>query len=241
VARPRALYSHLIPTTEGIRVTEEGVVAAVKDGDAARLRELLADNPRAASSRDDEGTSALLHARYRDRLDLVGILLEAGARVDAFEAAALGDTRILEKEISRVPELVSQWSHDGFTLLHLAAFFGHDAAVDLLLSHDADVASTSQSPMHVTPLHSAVAGDHRSVAQLLVENGADVNVRQRGGWTPLHSAAANGDEDLVRYLLDKGAHADATQDEGRSPADLAEERGHPELAGLLRERAMGAT
>ena len=218
---------------------EEGVIAAVKEGDVARLRELLAENPRGASARDDEGTSALLHARYRDRLDLVAILLEAGARVDAFEAAALGDVRVLGRELERDPGLVSAWSHDGFTLLHLAAFFGHDDAVRLLLSHDADVTTVSQSPMRVTPLHSAVAGDHASVAKALVEGGADVNARQSGGWTPLHSAAANGDEDLVRYLLDNGAYPDTTHDEGKTPADLASERGNAEVETLLRERTTG--
>jgi ankyrin repeat protein len=217
-------------------MSDDAVIAAVKDGNVDRLRELLKERPRAAAARDDEGTSALLHARYRDREDLVKMLLDAGAPVDAFEAAALGDSTAHARAIERDASIVSSWSHDGFTLLHLAAFFGHEDAVDLLLAHDADVTSVSHSPMHVTPLHSAVAGDHRGVARKLVAHGADVNARQSGGWTPLHSAAANGDEELVLFLLESGAYADSAQDEGRTAADLAEERGHPELASLLRER-----
>lgn len=214
---------------------EVAVIEAVKDGDAARLRRLLEEHPRAASARDDEGTSALLHAVYRDRLDLVDILLLAKPRVDAFEAAALGKVDLLKNEIEKNPELISAWSHDGFTLLHLAAFFGHEDAVRYLLDHGGDVSLVSRSPMGVTPLHSAVAGDHAGVARLLVESGADVNVRQRGGWTPLHSAAANGDGALVEFLLAGGADRDAAQDEGKTAADLAEEKGHAELSRSLRD------
>jgi ankyrin repeat protein len=216
------------------QVPEVAVIEAVKDGDAARLSRLLDEHPRAASARDEEGTSALLHAVYRDRLDLVEILLRAKPRVDAFEAAALGKVDLLEKEVDQNSELVSAWSHDGFTLLHLAAFFGHEDAVRFLLDHDADVSLVSRSPMGVTPLHSAVAGDHAAVARLLVERGADVNVRQRGGWTPLHSAAANGDRELVEFLLTRGADREAAHDEGKTAADLADEKGHSELSRSLR-------
>lgn len=210
------------------------MIEAVKSGDAARLKRLVDDTPEAVSARDEEGTSALLHAVYRDRLDLAQILLDAGASVDVFEAAALGRADLLAKEIGRDPTVVAAWSHDGFTLLHLAAFFGHEDAVSLLLDRDAEVGTVSRNAMGVTPLHSAVAGDHAAVARLLVERGADVNASQQGGWTPLHSAAANGNADLVDYLLAKGAERDAVQDEGRTAADLAGEKGHAELERSLR-------
>jgi uncharacterized protein len=220
---------------QGETVSDAEVITAIKEGDRDRLRRVLEERPGSASARDDEGTSALLHAVYRDRHDLVEVLLAARPRIDAFEAAALGDAALLIKRLDAGPALISEWSHDGFTLLHLAAFFGHEGAVRLLLDRGADFSVVSRSPMGVTPLHSAVAGDHAAVARLLVERGADVNARQRGGWTPLHSAAANGDEALVRFLVERGADVDEAQDEGRTAADLAAERGHDELERALRE------
>jgi ankyrin repeat protein len=214
-------------------VNSAAVIDAVKEGDAARLRELVAAEPGSASARDGEGMSALLHAVYRNRADLVEILLAARPTIDVFEAAAIGDEARLRKLLEREPELVSAWSRDGFTPLHLAAFFGHEAAARLLLGLGADPSIVSHSPLGVAPLHSAAAGDHAHVARLLVEAGADVNARQRGGWVPLHSAAANGDAELVRFLLERGADPDARQDEGKSAADVANDKGHEEVVELL--------
>jgi ankyrin repeat protein len=214
-------------------VNSASVIDAVKDGDAERLQQLLEAEPGAASARDGEGISALIHAVYRNRRDLVDILLSARPSIDVFEASAIGDDARLRKLLERDRDLVSAWSRDGFTPLHLAAFFGHEAAARLLVELGADPSVVSHSPLGVAPLHSAAAGDHSSVARLLVDAGADVNARQRGGWVPLHSAAANGDAEMVRFLLERGADPDARQDEGKSAADVAAEKGHTEVAELL--------
>jgi ankyrin repeat protein len=44
---------------------------------------------------------------------------------------------------------------------------------------------------------------------LLLERGADVNARDKYGWTPLHFAADEDSTDTVRLLLGKGADANA--------------------------------
>jgi ankyrin repeat protein len=69
------------------------------------------------------------------------------------------------------------WSGDGFTALHLAAFFGEAGAARVLLSSGADVHALSRNPLAVPPLQSAVAAGERELAQLLLEAGARPDAR----------------------------------------------------------------
>jgi ankyrin repeat protein len=96
------------------------------------------------------------------------------------------------------------------------------------------VNARSDNDFAVLPLHSAVAGGHGDVAALLIEAGADVNARQRHGWTPLHGAAQNGAIETVERLLAAGADPTARNDDGVSAAALAAGAGHADLAARLR-------
>ena len=53
-----------------------------------------------------------------------------------------------------------------------------------------------------TPLHLAASAGHLSIVQYLVENGVDINPRDRWGSTPLNDAK---DSAIVEYLLAHGA------------------------------------
>src|SRR5206468_9786669 len=121
------------------------------------------------------------------------------------------------------PGLIGAWSSDGFTPLHLAAFFGYPDVVQVLLKRGAEVNPVARNPMKVQPLHSAAAGGHGEVAKLLVAAGADVNARQEKGWMPLHSAANNGDLETIGLLLSHGADPAAQNDECKSAIGLAAE------------------
>lgn len=92
--------------------------------------------------------------------------------------------------------------------------------------------------MQVTALHSAVAngGDSR-IAKALIAAGADVNAKQRHGWTPLHGAAHSGDRELVELLLVHGADPDVKHQEGKTALDLAREGRHIEIMRLLEQRS----
>jgi ankyrin repeat protein len=128
------------------------------------------------------------------------------------------------------------FSHDGWTPLHLAAHFGQLAVVDLLLARRAEVDARSKNALGNTPLHAALAGGHRTATRRLVEQQADVNAVEVGGFTPLHQAADLGDTDMVRLLLERGAHIHARTDAGDTPLDLARAKGHAAVAELLEQQ-----
>ena len=60
-----------------------------------------------------------------------------------------------------------------------------------------------------------------SVKYLVEEMGADVNMRDDGGYTPLHHAAARGDVEVINYLVSKGADVKAVSRRGQTTADMA--------------------
>jgi ankyrin repeat protein len=218
----------------------EALFAAVDAGEVDRVRDLVHDDPTLAGARDPSGVSALLFARYRNRLDVVDVLLAAGAPVDVFDAAGLGLVEQLGAVLDDRPDLIEATAADGFTPLQLASFFGHPDAVRLLLDRGAGVGTVSGNPSRLQALHSAAAGGHGEVVSLLLDAAADPDARQQGGFTPLMAAAAGGDEILVQRLLDRGANPAVTSDDGKAAADLAAERGHTAQSDRLRRLSSGS-
>ncbi len=258
---------------------------AIRTGDDAAVERILAARPAAAGASDAAGLSALTVAAYHGRWQLVERIRAAGADLDLFEAAIVGDVetvraRLDEAERERTveaeassrrgvvapleraevesgddaddgaggtgdragsagadptePDPVDGRAADGFTALHLAAFFGRPSVARLLLDRGADPNARATGPLRVQPLHSAVAGGHEAVAAMLIEAGAEVNAAQDGGYTPLMGAAQNGLAATVALLLAEGADPDALNEDVLTAADLADRAGHAEIAASLR-------
>ena len=179
---------------------------AIDAGDEAALREELERNPDSAGERNADGLSPVLYALYNGKGDLVDPILDANPPLDVFDAAAVGRTRGLQELLEAEPGLATAWSPDGFTALHLAAFFGQEDAAKLLLERGAEANVVARNPtIVVTPLHSAAAGSHSGIVKLLLEAGADPNAQQPDGFTALDAARQNGDEESAEALLAAGA------------------------------------
>lgn len=215
------------------------IFEAIAAGDLAHVRQLVAGEPALAGARDGQGLSAVTQAMYHGHADIVDVLLAAEPELDVFEASAIGRTEHVRKLVERKPDLVSSFSPDGFTPLHLAAFFGHVEIARLLIAGGADPEAVARNPMRVQPLHSAAATRQLEIARLLVKAGADVNESQERGFTPLHAAAQNGDVELARLLLERGADPERATHDGRRPVDFASERGSTQLLALLEKGHVG--
>ena len=218
-------------------MSTDELFAAIRTGDETAVERLLSDDSALAAARDPDGLTAVMLARYFSfsRTAILDRLLAARGDddLDVFEAAATGRTARLRALLAGDLGLARAWSVDGFTPLHLAAFFGAEPAADLLLDAGADPDVASRNDQAVHPLHSAVAGHAFGIARRLVEAGADVDAIQRDGFRPLHAAALNGDELTVELLLHAGADPALPAGDGRIAADFAQGAGHGELAERL--------
>ena len=215
--------------------TSADLFDAIDGGDVDRVRALLAEDPSLAAARDDAGVSALLRARYRLDRALVAAIRQRLDALDAPEAAALGELDRLAVLLDADPSLVEARTPDGFTLLHLAAFFAGADAVRLLLARGADVDAHGTGWMTGSALHSAVSARDADAVRTLLDADAEVDARQQGGYTPLHGAAHNGDAAIVRALLDAGADPSLTNDEGKDTLAFAEESDDPATIALVDE------
>lgn len=206
---------------------------SVKSGDLAAVQQALAENPTLLDALNDAGQSSFLLAKYYRQPRVAEYLLSHGPKLDFFGACVAGQTERVLAELDRQPDLLETHSSDGWTPLHLAAFFGHAELAKGLLNRNAALDSRATNAMQNTPLHAAAAGRSIELVRLLLERGADANAPQHGGWTALHAAAQTGDLAMTRLLLAHGADSSARAENNQIPLDMALSHGHAELAGLL--------
>lgn len=214
-------------------------LSSVTEGNTAKVKALLDQDPSLARVTDADGVSALLKAVYYNRKDVAGVLLAARDDLDIFEASATGQTQRVANLIKKDHSLVNAFAADGFYPLGLAVFFKHPETVRILLDAGADVNAQARNAMRVRPIHAAAAAAQIEVTRSLIERGADVNARQQEGFTPLHEAAMTGKIEFARLFLDHGADVHAKTDDGKTALAIAIKAGQEKMVTFLRER--GAT
>lgn len=215
------------------RIVPEPLLSAIRDRDEHTIARLLEDDPTLGTCRAPGGESVVLHACYIGAPELAPLLL-SGRPPSACEAAALGDVEALRFAIENDDDSRVLRSSDGWTPLHLAAFFGNVDAVILLIDHDAPLDALSTNATRNTPLHAAFAGaNNATIIRRLIFAGADVCAKAASNITPIHLAASRGDYSLCDLLITRGADPHALMDDGTTPAMLAEQKGFSELSNHL--------
>lgn len=238
----------------GIAAAGEIHQASAK-GDTARVAQLLAQNPDLLESIDEMGRTPLKEACDFNREKVAELLLAKGAKLDPFEAAALGKMEELEKMVGEDRSLLRKTDENEMSLLLLAGLRGHDDVVQSLLTLGAipnvleaaaggldqrlSVLLTTkpgsvneEGPMGLTPLRAAIVGGHRTTCDLLLRSGANVNKKGEFG-TPLFDAARRGDKDMVILLLQYGADRTYSVPGLGNAAMAALVAKHTEIADLL--------
>ena len=183
----------------------------------------------------ENGISPILVAAYHHEPQIASFLADKTVAITIFEAAATGKINNVIRLLARDPNLVNAYSEDGFHPLGLACFFGHVDVAEYLVKAGAGINSRSNNRLKAAPIQSAASRGHRKIVRMLLEHGADPNIREQGGYTPLHAAAQNGDDEMIRLLLYGGADLTIASNNGRTALDLALEAGHEKATLLLGE------
>jgi uncharacterized protein len=84
-----------------------------------------------------------------------------------------------------------------------------------------------------SPLMAAAGENCADTVALLLDRGANIDVRDNDGWTPLIKATAGGFIDVVRVLLQRGADMDVADKLERTAWMYAGTQGKEEIAALF--------
>ena len=128
---------------------------AIQAGDLAAVKRLIHEDASLLDDRADSGHTPLRMACDYGQRQLATALLELGAKMDLFDACALGDSVKALSILDGEPELLCAHSHDGWTPLHLACFCGSQELVTGLLERGAPVTAISRNTTRNTPLLNA--------------------------------------------------------------------------------------
>lgn len=191
-------------------MSQSELLAALARDDERALRALLDADPTLAAGHTESGVSYVLAARYLGMHQCLVALIEHNDALPMPEAAAVGDaeqvralldaaTRDGDGDAARIAA-ANTAAADGYSSLHLAAYFGHPDIVRALIDAGADVTMISQNEARVTPLHSAVAGGEHVCVRQLLDAGADPLAEQTGGHTPIDIARVLDDEMMLTQL-----------------------------------------
>lgn len=223
---------------EHVRSLKQQMLDAVRSKNIDQVKHLLSLDEKLKNAKSEDGQTAILMAAYYRANEIKQLLLQQGAELNLYEAAAVGNT-VRVREIAEVsPQLINSCSFDGYTPLGLAAHFGNEETAVYLLQAGADPnLKGTDGKLNNTPLHAAIAGSYINIVHLLLDNGSDMDSRCEGelrpGYTPLHVAAHFNRVQIAKLLLERGADPNAADDRSLTPAEYAYSKGNKETGDII--------
>ncbi len=190
------------------RVLNEQLVNAVAHGDTAAASRLIQQGASVEAAHQD-GTTALMIAADDGDVAMTKMLLGNGANVRAKDKQ--GWTAPTHAALSGSFEVTKVFLQKGLTpRAKDQALFAAIDEYPVIIEAPPDTAPTPGSRVLHPP------SPWLRTAKLLLDNGADVEARNRYGETPLIAAALHAHADIVKLMLKKGANVEDSDDRGET-------------------------
>jgi ankyrin repeat protein len=220
---------------------------AAAEGDLAKVKSLLLENPALISTTDSSGITLLNIATDHENKDMVELLLAHNADVNGKNDQ---DETPLE-HMAAVPSLVFSFAGHGnsASTREVPSDQSSITIAELLIAHGASLNVDASRAAKAPLLRACKVKDWR-LAQLLIRKGASTNIAMPQtelnpflselqfpdkGWTPLHYAAAYDSAVVATLLIAHKAQVNAKGSLGETPLRLARIKGHKRMMDLLRQ------
>jgi len=220
-------------------ITADYLTRACRSKDLPRLRSLLEDVTRNCprpneliNALDTKGLTPLMMCCIEGFTDGVCVLLSYGIDIDKknndYRTALMwacinGNTEIVNILIDNGANL-TRTDRSGTNCLFCAADSDNPSTVKSVLNQNI-IPVNLHNPSGWTVLHKlAAVNDVESsseMVKILVEKGANINLRDKNGNTPILLAIINGNIHMVKALLHENANLTIENDLGNSPMTMA--------------------
>lgn len=211
-------------------------VSIINNADLQKIQYILSLTDD-VNARNSEGNNALYLAIIKNRQRLGEMLLAKNADIFSTNNKNYSPLRLALKAGGTVmdwiitSQTIKATDGSGNTVLHYAAEWELEEAINVLIKKGADIACKNANGE--TPLFNATKTNNPKIIDLLMREGSDPNVRDNLGSTTLHTAVRWDATNSARKLISLGVDVNAQNISGKSALAEAVLTGKLDAAKLL--------
>lgn len=204
---------------------QEDLIDAAVDGESSDIEAAVEAGANVNEAHKGGWTALMIAAELNDA-EVVGKLLEEGAKIDAkrqqsgftplMVAAEHNDPEVIKTLIEAGADIEAR-DNENWTALMLAAAWNEPAAAQVLL--DAGANTEARTNNGSTALMFAARNNNEAMIETLIDGGADVNAQNGWGFSILMAASYANEPQVVDTLLQAGADPTLTDRNDYTAAD----------------------